>query len=160
MLESRKQGYSLTRGKRVEKQLLFPYPGKAQACYCRSVRVVNQGGNWPFTSAPVCILFFFSFFILKPSLSPGHKTTALPLQPIFRTLPHAASTALPLAGVHHFHQFTCCLHQVVEEESHLPTCNVPSRPALQLRIHRDQSGDIHGADTDACQDAIRQTTTT
>ena len=105
-------------------------------------------------------LFFLYFFILKPSLSPGNKTTALPLQPICRTLPHAASIALPLAGVHHFHQFTCCLHQVVEEESHLPTCNVPSRPALQLRIHRDQSGDIHGADTDACQDAIRQTTTT
>jgi hypothetical protein len=58
--------------------------------------------------------------------------------------------------VHHFHQFTCCLHQVVGEESHLPTCNVPSRPALQLHVQKDQSGDIHGADTDACQDAVRQ----
>ena len=61
-------------------------------------------------------LFFLYFFILKPSLSPGNKTTALPLQPIFRTLPHAASIALPLAGVPHFHQFTCCLHQVIGED--------------------------------------------
>ena len=71
----------------------------------------------------------------------------------------SAGIALPPVGnifTSFFNHSTGCLQPVFGEESHLPTCNVPSRPALQLHVQKDQSGDIHGADTDACQDAVRQ----